>query len=357
MYGDLIITLFSIILFHFLFGDIIAVSALTNPPIMQSRFFYLTRSTSTGRTRNGVLTSLNEKSKKTTLPVTNISAQLSLYRKEQSRLKAIPASAVLTDHLISVISKIKPATMLKLASIVGMGAKRISCYGHDILQMVLGNKKKKITPPTNKKERKKRVKLVPTFVDPTPRSIPHPNDSGIYIIELEAGRVYVGTSKNIQVRIWQHLNGVGSAYTRVYKPTGLYFFLLFTFQGRFKKSCLLGIRLPRLGNVEGNGDAAERDETLRYMYQRGIPFVRGWKFSQVQMKTAEFEEAEANIRELFNLCRRCGYEGHFINRCKATYDRLGRQTTSFRAQSQFSEKLDEAVVFSSSLKIEGGKFE
>ena len=82
--------------------------------------------------------------------------------------------------------------------------------------------------------------------------------------------------------------------------------------------------LPRLGNVEGDGDAAERDETLRYMMLRGVPFVRGWKFARVEMPSEEFEEAEANIRELFDLCRKCGCKGHFCTHCRATFDRLGR---------------------------------
>jgi predicted GIY-YIG superfamily endonuclease len=137
---------------------------------------------------------------------------------------------------------------------------------------------------------------------------PFTANTEVYILELEGGRVYVGSSKDINRRIAQHTAGSGSAYTRAYKPTG--------------------VRLPRLGNVAGSGDAAERDETLRYMHQRGIQYVRGWRFSQVAMKTEEFMEAEANIRELFNLCRRCGYQGHFINRCKATYDRWGMQCSA-----------------------------
>jgi predicted GIY-YIG superfamily endonuclease len=127
----------------------------------------------------------------------------------------------------------------------------------------------------------------------------------VYILELEEGRVYVGSSRNLDRRIDQHKGGFGSAFTKVYRPTG--------------------VRLPRLGNISGDGDAAERDETLRYMYQRGIPFVRGWKFTQVAMPPEEFEEAEANIRELFELCRKCGYKGHFITQCKATFDRWGKE--------------------------------
>ena len=65
----------------------------------------------------------------------------------------------------------------------------------------------------------------------------------MYILELEQGRVYIGTSGDVEKRVAQHFAGGGAAFTRVFKPTGM--------------------RLPRLGNVTGNGDAAERDETLR----------------------------------------------------------------------------------------------
>ena len=39
---------------------------------------------------------------------------------------------------------------------------------------------------------------------------------------------------------------------------------------------------------------------------------------------AEHDDAEANIRELFDLCRRCGCTSHFATKCKATFDRNGK---------------------------------
>ena len=78
--------------------------------------------------------------------------------------------------------------------------------------------------------------------------------------------------------------------------------------------------------MDGDGDAAERDETLRYMMLRGISYVRGWRYSQVVMPASDFRDAggaEANICELFNLCLRCGYQGHFMTQCLANFDRWG----------------------------------
>ena len=138
-----------------------------------------------------------------------------------------------------------------------------------------------------------------------PLAVPLPPKPTVYILELEHGRVYVGCSRHVDQRIAQHLSGLGSAFTRMFKPTG--------------------VRLPRLGNVTGDGDAPERDETLRYMVQRGIRLVRGWKYALVDMPDADFADAEANIRELSDLCRRCGHAGHFVADCRMAFDRLGNK--------------------------------
>ena len=130
-----------------------------------------------------------------------------------------------------------------------------------------------------------------------------PPPTEVYVLELARGRVYVGKSGNVPLRRVRHEQGEGSAFTKAFKPTG--------------------VLLPRLGNVEGCGDAAERDETLRYMFMKGIQNVRGWKYTQVNMTSEEEQEAENNIRELFDLCRRCGMPGHFRNVCRSRFDRRG----------------------------------
>jgi len=121
------------------------------------------------------------------------------------------------------------------------------------------------------------------------------SDSQVYILELEGGRVYVGKSSQPSRRYGQHAGGGGSVFTRMYPPTGR--------------------RLPRLGNVRGGTDAAERDETLRYMRARGIDLVRGWRYTSPTLSAEQSADAEANMRELFDLCRRCGRGGHFAASC------------------------------------------
>jgi hypothetical protein len=123
----------------------------------------------------------------------------------------------------------------------------------------------------------------------------------IYVLELAGGYVYVGKSSNVTRRLGQHMDGKGAAFTRIFKPTGC--------------------RLPRLGTLSGAGDGPERDETLRQMDARGAHKVRGWKFCSRKLSKTDLCEIENNIRELKDLCRRCGRSGHFAAHCRFTTDR------------------------------------
>lgn len=241
-----------------------------------------------------------------------LEASLRMYRTEQAFLRSVPAGSIFGNKLMHDIAATRPTTLKQLLTLRGMGSRRCKAYGPDIIRLMGGRKsaaKKPVTSarPKPKPKPKPRPRPQPGCVkagEKAPEKTSKKPELSVYILELEDGRVYVGSSRNVERRIEQHVCGNGSAYTRIYKPTG--------------------VRLPRLGNISGDGDAAERDETLRYMYQRGIPFVRGWKFTQVAMPPEEFDEAEANIRELYELCRKCGFKGHFITQCKATYDRWGK---------------------------------
>jgi predicted GIY-YIG superfamily endonuclease len=303
-------------------------------------------------------------------PLPNLLQTLRQYRTDQAYIRAIPPSTVFSNRLLTSIVSARPTTLGSLSKLHGIGPTRYQNYGRDIVRFVnldlkaktdskmvkigpklvklnalkRGGKNTGSTHPARKKRGKKasnlssRSKIVarsnvvatpkkaampckPKFVAPqhckppivTSRFFPENPAGGnlnetqsrpsVYILELDGGRVYVGSSKDVPRRLSQHAAGSGSAYTRIYRPTG--------------------VQLPRLGNVEGDGDAAERDETLRYMMLRGVHFVRGWKFARVVMPPEEFDEAEANIRELYDLCRKCGFKGHFCTYCRATFDRLG----------------------------------
>jgi hypothetical protein len=119
--------------------------------------------------------------------------------------------------------------------------------------------------------------------------------ASIYVLELEDGYIYVGKSKNIEYRIRQHMNKCGAVFTTIHAPTGKI--------------------LHREGTLEGDGDGPERDETLRQMHKHGAHNVRGWKYCNRRISSTELLEIESNIREMLDLCRRCGRPGHFASKC------------------------------------------
>lgn len=269
---------------------------------------------------------------------------LKAYRIRQAAQRDLPCYSVLGDVLIRQIVERKPRDVTELSQIRGMTDERCQWYGDDILRMVRQAPLVRAPPPPEAREPRvvmrhggggakltkpratRRAASVPYPLRPTPAaparralepSAParrvlepaaRPSSAGgdeVYVLELANGRVYVGKSGNVGRRIGQHLSGGGSAFTKAFPPTGNL--------------------LPRLGNVRGDGDAAERDETLRYMFMRGIRNVRGWRYTCVELSDEMFEDAERNIRELFDLCRRCGGGNHFMTSCRFEFDRLGRR--------------------------------
>ena len=240
------------------------------------------------------------------------------YRQLKSSVDRIPIYCIFGDTALRSIAQSRPRSREALLSITGFTEEKIDRYGEDILRLVQNSKEAPAPPQPSKKpavivrhSTTRRQTFAPfqkkakSGVKAALMPLAHPSkDEGVYILELAQGRVYVGHSTDRRRRIQQHMAGQGSAFTKAFPPTG--------------------VVLPRLGCVTGSPEAAERDETLRYMFLRGIPSVRGWKFVRVDISEAEMNEAEANIRELFDFCRRCGHPGHFIDQCKASFDRLGR---------------------------------
>jgi predicted GIY-YIG superfamily endonuclease len=248
------------------------------------------------------------------------------FRQARAISEKIPLYCVFGDTVMRAISQTRPESLQALGSIRGFSDEKCAKYGAGILQLV--------NDPANKDESSERANSTSVVVrfgrggkksllqkkyfvpkvrqyegkaaSPSTalRTSVSCDKDGIYVLELAHGRVYVGHSANVRRRIQQHMAGQGSAFTKAFPPTG--------------------VLLPRLGRVSGSAEAAERDETLRYMFLRGIQLVRGWKYVRVEMPEAEMQDAEENIRELFDLCRRCGHPGHFVTQCRSNYDRLGR---------------------------------
>ena len=147
---------------------------------------------------------------------------------------------------------------------------------------------------------------VRSFRTPPPTAANSPSRTPeIYVLELAGGKVYVGKSTDVGKRFLEHASGHGASFTRAYPPTGNFL-----------------PRLSRVPSIDG-GDAAERDEMLRWASLRGIHATRGWRYTSVTLSADEARDIEMSIREMEGRCRRCGRMGHFRSSCREIYDRHG----------------------------------
>jgi predicted GIY-YIG superfamily endonuclease len=248
-------------------------------------------------------------------PLMSLLMHLKEYRQLRSSLDKIPIYCIFGDTVMRSIAQARPLTVEALLGVRGVTKEKCEQYGSDIVQIVgrvVPSEPVPLKPVGPCVWARKSVVRRKTMHTAAPllqnRAKPlklksRPEDQ-IYILELSGGRVYVGRTSDMSRRVSQHLSGRGSAFTQAFPPTGAL--------------------LPRLGRVSGSAEAAERDETLRYMFLHGIDLVRGWKYTRVVLPENERVDAEENIRELFDLCRRCGRPGHFITQCRAMVDREGK---------------------------------
>ena len=256
------------------------------------------------------------------------------FRHTRANADNVSIYSVFPDTVLRTIAQDRPTSLEALTAIRGFPSGKSAEYGPEILRLVrttpaaasgtggTGGAGGGVRLPSSGLRRALLRKLTSSLAGgkraPRPTAPKHElpsafikkkeavagDDDQIYILELIGGRVYVGRTSCLDRRMSQHRTGRGSGFTQAFPPTG--------------------VLLPRLGHVSGSAEAAERDETLRYMYLRGITMVRGWKYTRVEMAPEEEQDAEANIRELFDLCRRCGLPGHFVGQCRSGIDRFGR---------------------------------
>lgn len=59
------------------------------------------------------------------------------------------------------------------------------------------------------------------------------------------------------------------------------------------------------------------------MHRRGPNAVRGWRYCRERLTGQDLADIECNIREMLDLCRRCGRPGHFASACRNRVDRKG----------------------------------
>jgi GIY-YIG catalytic domain len=117
-------------------------------------------------------------------------------------------------------------------------------------------------------------------------------NSGVYVLSLSHGRVYVGKSGDIEERLRQHRAGVGAVCAKHFLR-----------------------RIAPVTPPSADLESWERGETLARMYTQGVCKVRGWMYTSPEMDHVMREHAFGQICEKFDLCRRCGSEKHFVSAC------------------------------------------
>ena len=134
-----------------------------------------------------------------------------------------------------------------------------------------------------------------TSADCYARTRANGTSAGVYALQDNARRVYVGKSQNIAQRVQSHRTGDGT---------------------RFLDGSLRQLRVLTQGAAD-DLETWERNETLAQMREHGVDSVRGWIFTSTKLTPSERASAVAQVCEKFDLCRSCGRSGHFAERCYA----------------------------------------
>ena len=113
----------------------------------------------------------------------------------------------------------------------------------------------------------------------------------IYVLRLEDDHYYVGKTNDLARRFMQHINGEGSKWTQVYKPSSI------------------------IHTQENRHDLDEEMCTLEWMDKKGIDMVRGDCFTNLRLSDDEKAFIRKKINTMKNQCYLCNELGHFINEC------------------------------------------
>jgi predicted GIY-YIG superfamily endonuclease len=129
----------------------------------------------------------------------------------------------------------------------------------------------------------------------------------LYILELNQGKWYVGTTQNIKTRYTQHCNGKGAAFTKKYPPIKIFSYNI----------------VP-----ENTARLREDFEVKRLMGEHGIENVRGGSYSSIRLSEDSINALSRELNHAMDLCLECGSSEHWVNDCPDLVfcPRCGRNT-------------------------------
>jgi len=115
----------------------------------------------------------------------------------------------------------------------------------------------------------------------------------VYILLCEEGKYYIGmTRRKVEDRFKEHILGIGSEWTKRYKPIKI------------------------IKEIE-NADEFDEDKwTKKYMKQYGIENVRGGSYCTIKLDNFTKSILEREICTIENRCFLCNENGHYIKECE-----------------------------------------
>lgn len=113
----------------------------------------------------------------------------------------------------------------------------------------------------------------------------------VYILQLEGGCYYVGTTNTPYKRISQHFNHNGSTWTKQHKPIEVI-------------------------EVIPNCDKYDEDKyTKIYMDKYGVNNVRGGSYCTTKLDKNTLKHLDREKTHSENKCYKCGETGHYADVC------------------------------------------
>jgi hypothetical protein len=114
----------------------------------------------------------------------------------------------------------------------------------------------------------------------------------IYILKLNNSKYYVGkTNRSVNERYQEHLEGIGSFWTKKYKP------------------------LSVVKQIENSSPFDEDRYVKEYMAIYGIENVRGGSYNQEELNGDTIKFLKNELRTSNNECYKCGSTSHFASEC------------------------------------------
>ena len=123
---------------------------------------------------------------------------------------------------------------------------------------------------------------------------------GVYVLVLNNGKRYVGSSENIEKRVSEHKHGMGAAYTKRH--------------GVVRQDIVITTQ-------DGTIETWEQNETLAQMIKYGVHNVRGFQWVTDEISREDAHVVKTLMCGLFSLCNHCGRPGHFGADCPDPYSK------------------------------------